>query len=272
MRRVFAFPLVRLVAIVVLFAALLTPIVLAAHPPYPIWGSVAFTWLAALLLTAATLGVERFAAGKSAAAVGLSPRHAVREILLGVLLGGALFTCVVLELAIGGFYRVLAVHVTPALGVAALLLLGDALLEELLFRGVIFRLVEEWTGTWIALIVSAVLFGLAHAANPHATLVSSTAIALEAGVLLGGAFVLARNLWFPIGIHFAWNFLEGPVFGTQVSGHAIATSALSSRLTGPAAITGGAFGPEAGLAAMITCLAVAIVLLVSAVRRRRTLP
>jgi len=270
MRRVLAFPLVRLVAIVVLFAALLTPVVLAAHPPYPVWGTVAFTWLAALLLAAATLVVERFAAGESAAGVGLSPRHAVRDVGLGILLGAALFSCVVLELAIGGFYRVLAVHVTPALWIAALLFLGDALLEELLFRGVIFRLVEEWTGTWIALIVSAALFGFAHAANPHATLVSSVAIALEAGVLLGGAFVLARNLWFPIGIHFAWNFVEGPVFGTQVSGHALAASALSSRLSGPPAITGGTFGPEAGLAAMLTCLAVAIVLLTSAVRRRRT--
>jgi len=269
LKRIFAFPITRLVSIVVLFGALLTPAVLLSHP-HSSRQTIAFTWFAALLLTAVTLVVERFAAGESAARVGLGLRLAARDAALGLLLGAALFSCVVFELAIGGFYRIVAVHVTPALGVAALLFIGDALLEELLFRGVIFRLVEEWTGTWIALIVSGALFGFAHAANPHATLVSSLAIALEAGVLLGGAFVLVRNLWFPIGIHFAWNFFEGPVFGTQVSGHALGSSAVSSYVTGPPAITGGAFGPEAGIPAMITCLVVAAVLLVLAVRAGRT--
>jgi membrane protease YdiL (CAAX protease family) len=177
-----------------------------------------------------------------------------------------------LELAIGGHYRVVAVHFTPDLATAALLLLPAAAVEELLFRGVFFRLIEEWSGTWIALAVSAAIFGFAHSGNAGATWVSTLAVALEAGVLLAAAFVVAKNLWFPIGIHFAWNFSEGPIYGTQISGHAFGKSALTAQLSGPTLLTGGAFGPEAGLAAMLTCLLAAIALLVLAVARSQVVP
>lgn len=269
MKRVFAFPLVRLLLILLLFGALITPIVLAIHPRHGPWRSAAMTWVIAALLLAAMVAVERFAAQRPPSAIGLNPRNAVRDLSLGILLGAALFSAVVLELAIGGYYRVVAVHITPDLGVAALLFLADAVVEELLFRGVIFRLVEEWSGTWIALAVSAAIFGFAHAANPHATLVSSLAIALEAGVLLGAAFVLTRNLWFPIGLHFAWNFTEGPIFGTQVSGHSFFTSALGAHIAGPVIVTGGSFGPEAGVAAIVTSVMVAVALLRATARRGR---
>jgi uncharacterized protein len=255
------------VLIVVVFGALATPIALVLHPLSGVWRSVEMNGILIALLLVAMIGVERFAAGKSVAAVGLDPRAAIRDFVLGAALGGALFSIVVLELALGGFYGVVAVHPTWDLAIAALLFLADAAGEELLFRGVIFRLIEEWSGTWIALAVSAALFGLAHAANPGATWVSSLAIALEAGLLLGGAFVVTRNLWLPIGLHFAWNFFEGPIYGTQVSGHVVLTSALAARVTGPAIFTGGSFGPEAGLAAIVTCLGAAILLLIFAVRR-----
>jgi membrane protease YdiL (CAAX protease family) len=183
-----------------------------------------------------------------------------------------LISLVVLELAAGGFYRIVQVHVSRDLGFAALLLLADAVLEEVLFRGVLFRLIEEFAGTWIALVVSAALFGLAHAANPGATRFSSLAVALEAGVLLGAAFVVTRNLWFPIALHFAWNFFEGPVYGSQVSGHQFLTSAFVARITGPTMLTGGRFGPEAGLFALVTCLVAAVALLAYARRRSLIVP
>ena len=266
MRRVLAFPLVRLACILLLFGAFATPIVLASHAPHAAWRDVALTWLLAAVLLAAIIAVERFAVGKSFAEVGLARRGALRYFASGAGLGAVLFSIVVLEMAFCGFYRIVAIHVTPELAVAALLLLPGAAVEELLFRGVIFRLVEEWTGTWIALAVSAAIFGFAHAANPGATWVSTLAIALEAGVLLGAAFVVTRNLWFPIGLHFAWNFSEGPIFGTQVSGHAFLTNALGARVWGPTILTGGAFGPEAGLFAIVTCLVAAVALLAYATR------
>jgi membrane protease YdiL (CAAX protease family) len=272
MRSFFAFPLVRLVLIVLLFGALSTPVVLATHGQQSGWASVALSWvlLAALLLS--TVIIERVTVRKSLAAIGFGKRKAVRDFALGAALGAGLFSIVVLELTIGGHYRIVAAHFTPDLAMAALLLLPGAAIEELLFRGLLFRLIEEWSGTWIALVASAALFGLVHAANPGATWVSTLAIALEAGVLLAAAYVVARNLWFPIGLHFAWNFAEGPIYGAQVSGHTFGTSAVAAQFGGPTLLTGGAFGPEAGLGAMLTCLVAAIALLTVAVRRSQVIP
>jgi membrane protease YdiL (CAAX protease family) len=267
-QRIAAFPLVRLLLIVAIFAVLLWPIAPAMRLFAGTWRSLAIAWFPPVIFLAVVIAVERFAAGRLPSAIGLDPRHAPRDLVLGGLLGAVLFSLVVLELAFGGFYRIVATHATWALAVAAPVLLGHAFLEELLFRGVIFRLIQEWAGMWVALAISAVLFGLAHAANPGATWISSLAIALEAGVLLGAAFVLTRNLWFPVGLHFAWNFFEGPVYGTQISGGALRTSAITAQITGPQILTGGSFGPEAGLAAVVTCLIAAIALLVLATRSR----
>jgi uncharacterized protein len=270
--RFFAFPLVRLVLIVLLFGAVITPFILAVHPPYRPWQNVAMSWLLAVLLLASIVFVERLTVKKTLPALGFPPAPALRDLARGAALGAVLFSAVVLALALAGYYRIAEAHATGALVGAALFLLPGAAFEELLFRGVVFRLTEEWTGTWVALTVSALLFGLVHAGNPGATWVSTIAIALEAGVLLAAAYVVARNLWFPIGLHFAWNFFEGPVYGTQVSGHVFGPSALTAHVTGPALITGGAFGPEAGLAAVLPCIVVAAALIVRAVRRAQVVP
>jgi uncharacterized protein len=271
MKRLWAFPLVRMVLIAVVFTVLLVPLVLVTRhapggAPESIWTSILLSWGAAVALLAVTIVIERITAGRSPVEIGFDPRYALRDLAAGAGLGALLFSAVVVELAAGGYYRIMAVHLTPQLGAAALLLIAGAVTEELLFRGVIFRLIEEWAGTWSALAVSAILFGAVHAANPGATWVSSAAIALEAGVLLAAAFVVTRNLWLPIGLHFAWNFLEGPIYGTQVSGHTFVTSAFGAQVHGPAMLTGGSFGPEAGLPAMVTCLAAAVLLLAYAER------
>jgi uncharacterized protein len=271
LKRFWAFPLVRMVLIVVAFGIVLAPLVFSVKRTQPgatesIWTSILLSWSAAVALLAVTIVIERVTTGRSPAEIGFDRRCALRDLVAGAGLGALLFSAVVLELALGGYYHITAVHVTPRLAAAALLLIAGAATEELLFRGVIFRLIEEWAGTWIALAVSAILFGAVHAANPAATWVSSSAIALEAGVLLAAAFVVTRNLWLPIGLHFAWNFLEGPIYGTQVSGHTFVTSALAAQVRGPAILTGGNFGPEAGLPAMVTCLTAATLLLAYAVR------
>jgi membrane protease YdiL (CAAX protease family) len=271
-KRFWAFPLVRMVLIVVVFAVALVPLLLVTRYAQgssagSIWTSILLSWGAFVALLAATIIIERITTGRLPAQIGFDPRYALRDLGIGAGLGTLLFSAVVLELAAAGYYRITAMHLTPELAAAALLLIAGAATEELLFRGVIFRLIEEWAGTWIALAVSAILFGAVHAANPGATWVSSLAIALEAGVLLAAAFVVTRNLWLPIGLHFAWNFLEGPIYGTQVSGHSFVTSAFAAQVHGPAILTGGSFGPEAGLPAMLTCLAAAALLLAYAGRR-----
>jgi len=143
---------------------------------------------------------------------------------------------------------------------------GAAFGEEILMRGAVFRLLEEGFGTLIAVVLSGGLFGLLHAGNPGATVVSSLAIALEAGVLLAAAFAVTRSLWLPIGLHFGWNFTEGGIFGEAVSGGA-SKGLIHAPLSGPDALTGGQFGPEASIVAVSVSLVAALVMLVLAARR-----
>ena len=98
-------------------------------------------------------------------------------------------------------------------------------MEELLFRGILFRWLEEFGGSWLALLLTSALFGAAHLGNPNATAFSAFCIAVEAGVLLGAAYMLTRSLWLPMGLHAAWNFTQGEIFDVPVSG---STSMASS--------------------------------------------
>jgi CAAX protease family protein len=221
---------------------------------------------AALLLAAALVGVyvvlvrsmERRAASE------LAPRP-IRG-LAGIILGLALFSSVF------GLLHLIGVAqwqgISPSFDVAPVLAgsIIAAVGEELAFRGALFRILEERFGTATALIVSAALFGLLHALNPGATAASTTAIALEAGVLLGAAYALTRNLWFPIGLHLGWNFTEGGIFGVSISGGPAVKGIFSVSLTGRTLLTGGKFGPEASVVAIAVCLAAALVLLLVIVR------
>lgn len=227
---------------------------------------------ASLLLAAGLLGIYT-------GLVRLLERRPARELaprpLLaagGIILGLALFASVFGLLDLIGVARWQGVStrfdVIPALVVSVLAAVG----EELAFRGGLFRILEESFGTTTALAISAALFGLLHALNPGATIVSTTAIALEAGVLLAAAYALTRNLWFPIGMHLGWNFTEGGIFGVSVSGGTASQGIFSVSLSGHTLLTGGKFGPEASLIAIAVCLAMAIVLLVLAVRNGRWMP
>jgi membrane protease YdiL (CAAX protease family) len=86
--------------------------------------------------------------------------------------------------------------------------------------------------------------------------------------MLGAAYVLTRRLWLPIGIHAAWNFTQGGIFSVAVSGGKT-TGLLEATLTGPEWLTGGAFGAEASVVAMVLCTALGVWLLVLAARHGR---
>ncbi|HEY7005112.1 MAG TPA: CPBP family intramembrane glutamic endopeptidase, partial [Sphingomicrobium sp.] len=130
----------------------------------------------------------------------LPAQGAVKNLGLGLLAGLVIFSLVVGLAAVVGVYRIIGPGDTSRL---VLELVGVAIMpgfmEELAFRGILFRWIEEFGGSWLALFVTSALFGLAHIMNPNATWFSSFAIAVEAGVLLGGAYMLTRSLWFPMG-------------------------------------------------------------------------
>ncbi|MFZ5881651.1 MAG: CPBP family intramembrane glutamic endopeptidase [Chloroflexota bacterium] len=190
----------------------------------------------------------------------LSLPHAVPELGLGTLLGALLFSVTIGLIALFGFYHLTGVNpwsvILPVLGMSIV----SGVIEELLIRGILFRIMEESLGTWLALLISALIFGLLHIANPNATWWSALAIAIEAGIMLAAAYTFTRRLWLPIGIHFAWNFVQGGVFGVAVSGNGVA-GLLQSTLNGPALLSGGEFGAEASIFAVIVCLAAGVYLL-----------
>jgi membrane protease YdiL (CAAX protease family) len=267
-RRFFAFPLVRMVAILAIFIG----VVFAANAAHLHLSRALEGWILLAILAAIVLTVERLAVRRGPSEIGFDPRNITRDTFLGLALGAVLFSLVIIELVATRSYHIDGVQWTNAALYAALWLLPGAALEELLFRGVLFRLLAEWSGTWIALGVSAALFGASHVLNPGATWFSTAAIAIEAGVLLGAAFIATRSLWFPIALHFAWNFCEGPVYGTQLSGMTIGHSLVRAQMSGPVWLTGGTFGPEASVPALVTCLVAAVALLVYASRTGSIVP
>jgi membrane protease YdiL (CAAX protease family) len=193
-------------------------------------------------------------------------RDAPKGLGLGLLLGALLFTLIVGVAAIADVYNIIGEgglgQLVPVLVSMAIL---PAFMEEVLFRGILFRWIEEFAGSWAALAVTSALFGLGHILNPNATTLSSFAIALEAGVLLGGIYMLTRNLWAAIGLHAAWNFTQGFIFDVPISG-IDQQGLVEAQLSGPTLLSGGAFGLEASLIAMIIATAAGVALVVLAVR------
>ncbi|MBW5251811.1 CPBP family intramembrane metalloprotease [Streptomyces sp. P01-B04] len=202
----------------------------------------------------------------------LAREGAVSGIGRGVLIGVALFGTVIANIALLGHYEVDGLGtVTGAIGLIGFMA-AAAVTEELLFRGVLFRLVEERTGTWIALTLTGALFGLAHLFNPDADLWGAVAIAIEAGGMLAAAYAATRTLWLPIGVHFGWNFAASGIFSTEVSGNDTQQGLLDAVTSGPKLITGGAFGPEGSVYSVAFGVVMTAVFMWLAHRRGHVVP
>jgi len=134
--------------------------------------------------------------------------------------------------------------------------------EEVMARGYLipniaegfsFGFISPQNATLIAILLSSSLFGLMHAGNPNASLTAILNIIL-AGIMLAVPYVITGRLALPIGLHFAWNFFQGGVFGFRVSGLEFRNSIIQIQQGGPDWWTGGAFGPEAGLIGILGIL------------------
>ena len=192
------------------------------------------------------------------------------DTLRGLAIGFCFFVAVVLVMSVFGIYRFdgFGMERPVQLLTAFLMFLLVAVGEEIIFRGVLFRWIDEKWGFAVALTVSALLFGLMHLPQPGATLWSSFAIAVEAGLLLGAAYKYAGTLWLPIGIHWAWNFTQGNIFGFEVSGGDAGDSLVHPLVSGPDILTGGAFGAEASVITVAIGLALSVWFIVKVSRRK----
>ena len=180
------------------------------------------------------------------------------EAASGFVAGLALFAIVMAVLWAAGVYHPAGRGAVTSLAASLAAAVGAAVTEEVLFRGVLFRVSAKLLGTWGALLFTAALFGAGHAFNHGATASSSLAIALEAGVLLAAAYAATQRLWVPIGLHIGWNFTESAIFSMQVSGGHARDGLIRGSLSGPRILTGGEFGPEASIVAVVICFAAAL--------------
>lgn len=195
-------------------------------------------------------------------------RRAPAELAIGIAGGVAILTAIVGIMATLGAYRVIGYNGPGVLGLPLAIGIFPGFSEEIALRGLFFRLLERWLGSWAALILSAFFFGFGHIFNPGATWIAAVGIAFEAGILLAALYMITRRLWMAVGLHAAWNFAEGGIYGTPVSGLQI-SGLLRPWIGGSDLLTGGSFGPEASLPAMGVATAVGLVLLYVAWRRDR---
>lgn len=268
-QRILVFPITRIVLYFVgagllgfLFDLVGVPVLRLLRVPEPAKPLESLAAILALVL------LVRFVERRRLKEAGLGAAGLVRDTAAGFLAGAVLMSMAIGAMALAGVYRVQSVQLSWAvLGLGLWHYLWVGVFEEVLIRGAVFRILEEWLGSWMALGISALVFGLLHLMNPGASLFAALAIAAEAGILLGAAYMLTRNLWMAIGIHWAWNFFEGPVFGTAVSGGGGAMRLVRPVIEGPALLTGGSFGPEASVLTLLVATAAGVAMVVAAVRR-----
>jgi membrane protease YdiL (CAAX protease family) len=225
----------------------------------------------ALGAVALVLGRRRSTTWKQRIALlGLDVLGARKEMLVGLMIGGIAMTAVfVVELASGAAVpRRADDSPGPILGWAALLLVG-VLVEEVLNRSFTIRGIEALTRSrGVAVLASAVLFGLVHAVNPEAS-TTSVASAMVGGIMYGLAFVQSGRIWMPVGVHASWNLLQGCVFGFSVSGQRFPS--LLHIVTNDHRLSGGPYGPEAGAIGLLgRFLVIGLLLGWHALKRRRS--
>lgn len=222
------------------------------------WLSPTYAFLAGQLaffvsLTLATWLARRFLDKRSFVSLGFKRPAAVRDYAAGFGVAGIIMGTIYLaEWALGwlkfesfAWQQESALAVLGGLLIWAIIFVVGAWQEELLARGYWLQNMAEGVNLPFGLLLSSILFGLLHGGNPNVSYVALFLL-MVAGVFLAYGYVLTKQLWLGIGLHMGWNYFEGNIFGFQVSG--LDTFRLIHQsVSGPDWITGGMFGPEAGV-------------------------
>jgi membrane protease YdiL (CAAX protease family) len=184
----------------------------------------------------------------------LSASHLTRYLTGGILVGAGLASTIV-------FIQYIS-HALTINGIRSFLPLlpngwntfVNAIVAEVLIIGVFFRLIEAWLGTYLALLVMAIVFFCLHISAPGATPIIAFAVSMHAALLLGPVYVYTRSLWAPIAIHFSWDFSFAAIYGASINGYTMDNSLLNTASGGSEWLTGGYFGPQGSIQAAALCL------------------
>lgn len=194
------------------------------------------------------------------------------EFLFGITVGVAVILAAIGIIALLGGYRITGIQLSDGILIGLAGGISAGVIEEIVFRGILLRILDAWFGSWAALIISSALFGAAHLGNPGSSWWGATAIAVEAGLLLGGAYLLTRRLWLPIGIHATWNFLSGGIFSSPISGVGSGDGLFAATFSGPDWLTGGDLGMEGSVITVAVCSLAGLAMLFLAHRQGQLLP
>lgn len=270
-RRILGSPPVRVVLLgfVLVMMMTLNTDVMTSYAGDPV-RSVRHIMALAIAGLAVYLGYATFFEGREVPE--LSVRGMGRELGGGLLLGVSLYAACEAVLMVMGIYRIDGLNPLTFMIPAIAMALSSGVYEELLFRGVLYGSVEKWLGSWAAVVVSSLVFGLTHLINPQGTMEGALFIAVEAGILLAAAYLLTRRLWVSMGFHVAWNYTQSAIFSGIVSGNDEAQGLVRSTIRGPDYLTGGSFGVESSVIALGLCTTTGIVMLVMAAKRGRIVP
>jgi uncharacterized protein len=214
-------------------------------------------WIGLIAATVATVAtVTIIDRGRWPLGLFVSPRLAVRELLIGCAWGAGLIGLAAAMVVLLTDVRHSTGRGFPWLELAAVFA-PAALHEELVFRGYPFQKLAAWNRTF-AVIAVALLFAGLHANNSSVTPLGLLNIFLG-GVLLGLAYLRYGRLWFPIGLHLAWNLMTGPILGHEVSGYQGYETVLVESGHGPWWLSGGEFGIEGSvIMTVVELLAIAL--------------
>ncbi len=195
----------------------------------------------------------------------LSGKGSLAEFLFGVVIALSIVGLTVFVLYSAGVYSIAHFNANLILVTSFAMYMTGSLMQELFARLIIYRLTEEWLGTWVAIAISAAIFGLAHAANPNQTAISTFTLVITSFVFIG-PFLLTRRVWMILGVHFGWNFTQTGIFGMPNSGIPI-PGWITPALEGPEWLTGGSVGIENSALTVGLSLVVSALLLIAAVKR-----
>lgn len=201
----------------------------------------------------------------------LSLKGAGQEYGLGFVVGGLMLCASAAGIAALGGLRIVSLNPGAVLILPLIMHITVGLIEEMLMRGILFRVVQESLGSWIALAASGVVFGAMHLLNDNITVLAIANIT-AAGVFLASAYLLTGRLWLAAGLHAAWNFVQEGIFSVAVSGHEVKAGLLITERSGPEWLTGGAFGIEGSAIDLVVVVLASVVTVVLAQRRGRIVP
>jgi membrane protease YdiL (CAAX protease family) len=199
----------------------------------------------------------------------LSAKYLLKEIPVGFMAGFIIISLSIFILYLLGYYKIINISTSHYSFKLFTLLLAAALVEDLLTRGLIIRVLEKWLGTYITLII-AMLLETTHVFNPNSNLLT-VLFDLIWGFTMAMLFIYTKRIWLPFFFHVGWNFSQ-PFYGSNLTGLDSMGTIIQSRFEGPSLLTGGAVGIEGSIFTGIFLFIVGIILFYLAKKEGKILP